>query len=64
MISNAGRNPANLEEPFALRNVASGSSVSSTYSKSKLNRQSSSDNSVVSIYPPIETDCDEDPIMV
>lgn len=27
-------------------------------------RQSSSDNSVVSLYPPIEVDCDEDPIMV
>jgi hypothetical protein len=30
----------------------------------RLQRQSSSDNSVVSLYPPIEVDCDEDPIMV
>lgn len=30
----------------------------------QLKRQSSSDNSVVSLYPPIEADCDEDPIMV
>ncbi|XP_021933704.1 unconventional myosin-IXa-like isoform X3 [Zootermopsis nevadensis] len=30
----------------------------------RLKRQSSSDNSVVSLYPPIEVDCDEDPIMV
>jgi hypothetical protein len=30
----------------------------------QLQRQSSSDNSVVSLYPPIEVDCDEDPIMV
>lgn len=30
----------------------------------RLQRQSSSDNSVVSLYPPIEADCDEDPIMV
>lgn len=29
----------------------------------RLQRQSS-DNSVVSLYPPIEVDCDEDPIMV
>ena len=30
----------------------------------RLKRQSSSDISVVSLYPPIEADCDEDPIMV
>jgi hypothetical protein len=30
----------------------------------RLKRQSSSDNSVVSLYPPVEVDCDEDPIMV
>jgi hypothetical protein len=30
----------------------------------RLKRQSSSDNSIVSLYPPIEVDCEEDPIMV
>lgn len=30
----------------------------------RLKRQSSSDNSIVSLYPPVEVDCDEDPIMV
>ena len=43
------------------------SSVEDTGSKTsqvRLKRQSSSDNSVVSLYPPTEVDCDEDPIMV
>jgi hypothetical protein len=38
--------------------------VGSKTSQIRLKRQSSSDNSVVSLYPPTEVDCDDDPIMV
>ncbi|PSN45275.1 hypothetical protein C0J52_10353 [Blattella germanica] len=41
-----------------------GEDVGSKTSQARLKRQSSSDNSVVSLYPPTEVDCDEDPIMV